>query len=381
MRFRSLTETEFRNFAKTSPYKSFAETPEIAKHRESSGWTAYYLGVEEDGKLLAATLLIAKPTFLGKSTFIAPGGPLLDLENKPLTDFFLKNLKKFAKTHNGYVLRIDPYYEVVERKRNGEVAENGFNHKIAEENLKNLGFKPAPGSGQPKYSFVLDIKNRTKDQIFAEMKRNTRNHIRKAEKMGVKVRELKREELKIFKQITESTSLRRHFSDKPLSYYEQMYDLFTPRGEVKFMLAEATGVAECATCSAGHEDLARAARSVPEGHAVHSVTPIPLSAAMFMLYGDEVIYLFSGSDEKYMKDYNAQYLIQWHMIKFAADQGFKRYNFYGINGLPDPSSKDYGIYDFKKGFTSEETGRVTELIGAHEAPLSPFFHLHKLLQK
>ena len=381
MRFRSLTEKEFRDFANTSPYKSFAETPEIAKHRESSGWTTYYLGVEEGDKLLAATLLVAKPTFLGKSTFIAPGGPLLDLENKTIADFFLKNLKKFAKSHNGYVLHIDPYYELIERKRDGEVAENGFNHKLAEENLKNLGFSPAPDSGQPKYSFVLDIKNHTKDQIFAEMKRNTRNHIRKAEKMGVKVRELKREELKIFKQITESTSRRRHFSDKPLSYYEQMYDLFAPRGEVKFMLAEATGVAECATCSAGHEDLARAARSVPEGQAVHSVTPIPLSAAMFMLYGDEVIYLFSGSDEKYMKDYNAQYLIQWHMIKFAVDHSFKRYNFYGINGLPDPNSKDYGIYDFKKGFTSEETGRVTELIGAHEASLSPFYYLHKFLKK
>ena len=103
---------------------------------------------------------------------------------------------------------------------------------------------------------------------------------------------------------------------------------------------------------------------------------------MFITYGDEVIYLFSGSDEKYMKDYNAQYLIQWHMIKYALEKGFKRYNFYGIQGLPDKSSKDYGIYDFKKGFTSIETGRVIELLGAHELPVSSiFYNLHQLLSK
>ena len=353
MNFKLITPEEFRKYAAKSPYKSFTQTPEIASLRESNGWTPYYFGVEEDGKLQAAAMLVAKPTFLGKSTYYCPGGPLLDYENRELVNFFFKNLKNYAKSHNGYVLSIDPYYELIERARDGEKKEGGFNHEKALRNIKNLGFQPVP-STMPKYLFVLELKNRTKDQLFADLKRNTRNHVRKAEKMGVKVRELKREELNIFKQITESTSNRRHFTDRPLSYYEQMYDLFHDRGEVQFLLAEAE----------------------IEGKAT------PLSAAMFMLYGDEVIYLYSGSDEKYMKDYNAQYLIQWHMIKFALQNGFKRYNFYGIQGLPDKSSKDYGIYDFKKGFTSTETGRVIELLGAHELPVnSIFYNLHQLLSK
>ena len=109
-------------------------------------------------------------------------------------------------------------------------------------------------------------------------------------------------------------------------------------------------------------------------------TVLPLSAAMFLLYGDEIVYLFSGSDEKYMKDYNAQYLIQWHMIKHAAEHGFKRYNFYGINGLPDPNSPDYGIYDFKKGFGGD-FGHVVELLGSFELPLSPIYYLHQTVSK
>ncbi len=375
MSFVEITPEEFAEYAKTSPYKSFMQTPEIAKYREKSGWKAYFLALKEDNKIEAATMLVGKRIFLGKSIFITPGGPLLDFENTQLARHFLSHLKKFAKSHGGFSLQISPYYELVERGREGHVVEGGFYRRKALITLKDAKFRAVEHPSQPKYLFAMDLKGKSADTLFTELKRNTRNHVRKAEKMGVKIRELNREELPILKQITESTSERRHFTDRPLSYYEEMYDLFHDKGEAKFMVAEAK-VGTDATCSAGHEDLARAARSVPEGHAASVSTlasdtsSTALSAAMFMLYGDEIVYLFSGSDEKYMRDYNAQYLIQWHMIKYAADHGFKRYNFYGIHGLPDDNCPD-GIYDFKKGFTTDETGRVIELIGTFEAPLDP----------
>ncbi len=391
MNFVTLEPEEFRKFAEKSPYKSFTQTPEIATLREKNGWTAYYFGVEQNGKLKASAMLVAKPTFLGKSTYYCPGGPLLDLEDTELVSFFFKNLKKYAKSHNGYVLNIDPYYELIERTRDGEVKEGGFNHKKGIKNLKNFGFRTIKSS-MPKYLFVLDLKNRTEEQLLADMKRNTRNHVRKAEKMGVKVRELKREELNIFKQITESTSERRHFEDRPLSYYENMYDLFHKRGEIKYLVAEAEiaelengatrGLSEVATENEGASPVKTGASDPSRESTISSSTIVPLSVAMFMLYGDEVIYLYSGSDEQYMKDYNAQYLIQWHMIKYAAKHKFKTYNFYGIQGLPDKSKKDYGIYDFKKGFTSDETGKVVELIGAYELPINQlFYQIHHILSK
>ena len=374
---------EFAEYAKTSPYKSFMQTPEIAEYREKNGWKSYFLALKEDGKIKAATMLVEKKVFLGKSIFIAPGGPLLDLENSQLAKRFFTHLKQFAKNHGGFSLQISPYYELIERDREGHAVEDGFYRRKALITLKDAKFRAVEHPSQPKYLFAMDLKGKSADTLFAELKRNTRNHIRKAEKMGVKIRELNKEELPILKQITESTSERRHFTDRPLSYYEAMYDLFHDKGEVKFMVAEAK-VGTDATCSAGHEDLARAARSVPEGHAASVPTlasdtsSTALSAAMFMLYGDEIVYLFSGSDEKYMRDYNAQYLIQWRMIKYAADQGFKRYNFYGIHGIPDENHPD-GIYDFKKGFTTDETGHVIELIGTYETPLnsiiSNFYHL------
>ena len=351
MQFILLEPEEFRKFANKSLYKSFYQTPEIAKLREQNGWTAYYFGVKNGTKLVAATMLVARPTFLGKSTYYCPGGPLLDYEDAALVDFFFKNLRRYARSHNGWLLHIEPYYELRERDRSGEALKGGFDHTEALRNLKSAGLTSCATSDEPKYAFVLDLNHRTPDQLFKQFKQNTRNLIHRAEKNGVKVRELSREELPVFKQITESTSHRRDFQDKPLSYYEAMYDLFHDKDQVKFLVAEA-----------------------PDG--------TPISVAMFMLYGDEVTYLFSGSDEKYMKEYNAQYLIQWHMIKHAAEHKFKRYNFYGLQALPNESKKDYGLYTFKKGFASDNQGHVTELIGAHEAPVdSIFYALHHFLHK
>ena len=422
MNFELIEPEDFRKFADKSSYKSFYQTPEIAKLREGAGWTPYYFGVRSGNKLIAASLVVARPTFLGKSTFYAPGGPLLDYEDASLVNFFFKNLQKYASSHNGYLLHIEPYYELIERGRDGTPVENGFNHQQALKNLRNAGLTPCTTSDEPQYAFVIDIDGRTSDQLFADMKRNTRNHIRKAEKKGVKIRELTREELPIFKQITESTSKRRDFHDKPLSYYQQMYDLFHKKGQVKFLLAEASVAEEQRTeledtsieggaerdeapkraseesvggydrdrrsaapvTTGGGDSVSEEARLATRSTSRNDILDCctPLSAAMFMTYGKEVIYLFSGSIEEYMKEYNAQYLIQWHMLKYAADHGFKRYNFYGIQGLPDKSSPDYGIYDFKKGFDSTEHGHVTELLGAHEMPLShTFYTFHQLLHR
>ena len=103
---------------------------------------------------------------------------------------------------------------------------------------------------------------------------------------------------------------------------------------------------------------------------------IPLSAAMFILYGDEIIYLFSGSYAEYMQ-FCGQYRLQWEIIKYAADHNYKRYNFFGIQDVFNPNGKDRGVYEFKKGFG----GYVEELLGAYELSLSPANTLFNILKK
>lgn len=74
-------------------------------------------------------------------------------------------------------------------------------------------------------------------------------------------------------------------------------------------------------------------------------------------------------------NFNAQYLIQWEMINYAVKNHYKRYNFYGITGNFDKNNKDYGMYEFKKGFN----GYVIQLIGELQLPITYHYKLHHLL--
>ena len=97
---------------------------------------------------------------------------------------------------------------------------------------------------------------------------------------------------------------------------------------------------------------------------------------MFILIKPEIIYLSSGNYEEYLR-FNSQYLLQWMMIKHGIKNGFKKHNFYGIPADISSHPKDYGIYEFKRGFN----GYVEELIGEYELPISWHYHLFKLLHK
>ena len=62
------------------------------------------------------------------------------------------------------------------------------------------------------------------------------------------------------------------------------------------------------------------------------------------------------------------------MIKYAIKNGFKKYNFYGIITYNDKNNKDYGVYEFKRGFN----GYVEKLIGEYEMPISKEYYIIKL---
>ena len=73
-----------------------------------------------------------------------------------------------------------------------------------------------------------------------------------------------------------------------------------------------------------------------------------------------------------------QYRLQYEMICYASQHNFKRYNFYGIRDLYEKNySKDYGVYEFKKGFN----GYVEELLGAWEIKVNFVYTIHFILKK
>lgn len=407
MIFTEITKEEYEEYAKNHPLRSFFQTTSMAEVSSLKMWKSYYVGVKNENQLIAASRIMSLKNRLGKNYFYAPRGPLLDYENKKLLKFFTQNIKKYIKEKNGYVLHIDPLIIHKQRDIDGNVVENGIDNTSIINSLKELGYKHFgfinhyDYSKQVRWVFTLDLKNKNIDDLYKEMRQNHRNIINKTNKFAIEIKELSYDELDIYKKITEDTSERRNFSDKPIEYYQKIYNTFGKKNEAKFLVAylnvekylsnleqeleienkKYIKSNEQNPTSGKTKELkvtvdALIKRINEAKELLNEKTLIPLSAALFILYEGEITYLFSGSYEKYMK-YYAQYAIQWYMIKYGVENKFETYNFYGITGNFDKSDPEYGVYEFKKGFN----GNVVEYIGDFDLPISTYYHINKIINK
>ena len=389
MEFVELNKEEYSEFARTHPLRSFFQTVEMEKLGNYGGWTSYYVGIKENQKIIAGCRMMSYKNRLGYRYFYAPRGFLLDYHNKELLQFFTQNIKQYLKKKKGYMIRIDPTVIHLERDNNGNVISNGENNEDCVQNLKACGYihhgyhVGYNETVQCRWVYCLDLEGKTEEQLLNEMKATTRNQIKKTLKYGIHIREMNYDELPLFKQITEEASERNHFHDKNLEYYQHMYELFSENEEVKYIVAE-LHPKEYLTDHPRNEGKKKelkvaidsAQKKIEKVKKMSEKETIPIAAAMFMIYGDEVLYYHSGNYQQYI-DFNGQLMIQWHMIKYGLKQKKKRYNFYGISGVFDSKDPEAGVYEFKKGFG----GYVEEYIGDFDLPTSWYYYFQKFIKR
>ena len=403
MKFQKITEKEYREFWENHPLKTFLSAPEISKLREKQGWNTVYVGVREKEEIVAASMLLSHKRHFNKWEFYSPRGLLLDFKNMELLSFFVTELKKFIKENHGYIFRVDPYLIYKQRDIDGVLVEKGTNHTKVVKKLLELGFHKVPSAQeeQASWMFSLDLAGKSVEDVFKEFPSSTRNHIKKGEKFGIKVREISYDELDDFYKIMVETGKRKGFAIRSLSYFQDMYQLFHDKNEVKFFITDLNlrdyleGLKEEgelkreklkkmkdskeAARKSLEEEISAIDKRVEESLSIlekEGKDVITLSGSMFMLVQPEVLFLAGGNYEEYMK-FNSQYLIQWELIQYGIENGFLKHNFYGIPVGLDKNSKDYGIYEFKKRFH----GYVEELIGEYELPITWHYYLMKWVHR
>ncbi len=394
MNFVQLTETEYRKFWAKSPQKCFLSAPEIAHLHKNS--RIFYLGVKNDTKLIAAVMIRGTKRLWGYD-YYAPRGPLMDYSDPKIVAFFLSEIKKFLRTQDGYIFRMDPNLELIERDIDGHIVPGGRNNEEVVKLFRQLGLKKSEyikNISQITWQFVLPVTGKTEKQFLADMRPQARQRLKRALDLDIKTKSLSYDELKSFYDILVSTAERKHFQTRDFEYFQKMYQLFSPRGEIDFVSAVINPAKALAQISSKLKtEQAKAPQTIREkkdhADAIKSLQArieklrvlfpdakdeeITLSSGMFMTTQPEILHLMGGNIGKYMK-LDAQYILQWDMICRAAKQGYKRYNFYGIPENIDAHPVDYGIYEFKRGFS----GYVEQLIGEYELPLSSNYYLHKL---
>lgn len=388
-----LTDQEFNQFSYNHINNIFFQSSYWGELKESTGWKKHLVGRKENGKIISATLLLSKKIpVLNQNMFYAPRGFLLNYENLEEVKQFTKLIVNYVKRNKGIFFKINPNVMYQERDINGNIVEDGCNHKELVEYLKKIGYQHTGftihyGKDlEPRWISVLDIEHKTEEEILNGMRSTTRADIQNSYKHGLELKEIGKDRLEDFKKLMVHTGERRGFIDRPLSYYEKMYDVFHKDNNIKIMLVELNIPAylkqledhqnEIATKMEEVKDAtgAKGKRQYKEYSVQYTTTSkkvenlrkiqkekgdqLVIAGGLFMTYGTQVLSLFGASYQEYMK-YNGQYFLNYEMIKYAIQNGYKKYNFYGITGDFEESSPMYGLFDFKRGFHAT----VVELIG------------------
>lgn len=410
MNLKEITEKQFKKYAEKDKLYTFHQTKEWAELKEKNGWKNYYVGLFKKEKMIGAALLLSKKTPIKKEMFYSPRGFLIDFDNEEIVLEFSRLIKEFAKKHNGIFIKIDPTIILQQRNADGDIVENGINNFKIIDLLKKNGYHHHgvavnnQNELQPRWIFVLPVKEKTKNQVYAGFNRTTKRRIRKCQESGVEVEVLRKDELLIFKNIMEHTSSRRGFLDRPFSYYENMLNILkehcrvyvaylkTEEAEKKINLkikVENDKIKQLSKKEQNdkikqdiekcNENICNLKNEILEIKKLEEEkgNKIPLGATMVLLFGKEITFLFGGSYKEYM-NYASQYLIQWQIISDAIDEGYDLCNFYGIDGNLKENGEMHGVYEFKRGFG----GEVREYIGEFDLIVSKFYYaLYKITFK
>ena len=372
MIFVRLSEEEFTQFASHHPQESFFQTVELGHLRHLYGSELHFLGVKEKEQIIAASMLTETRTIAGKRTFYAPRGFLIDYHDKQLLSYFTKNL-------------IDNLKEL------------GYHH---------YGFNLDFEFTQSRWNFRVSL-----DVPYEELKKrfskSTRKNIEATYKKGLQVRIGTKDDLNSMEDILIQTAERKNFAYRSLDYYTKMYDCMGDLMRIYIAYVEPMHYIECAKQSLEEakaeyqtvldkmkKDMVGAKLKQQETTLQKKISKCEqeLEAAYdfqkkYPQRKDIGVLISLKSGLEYLTLYSG-YLVEFHQFtpKYAMynEHILDAYrfqipyvNFYGISGVFDPKDKNYGMYEFKRGFG----GNVVELIGEFTYPVSYWYYIYMLLRR
>ncbi len=408
MKLEEISESEYNKFIKKFDNTLFFQSVEWGKFKSKTNWNMNILGLKK-GKTIKAALIVLnqRVPILNKKIYYSPRGFIVDYSDFELLKELTDKLKQFLKDNNALFLKINPYVSYQERDKDGNIISEN-NDKLVNY-LKKLGYKhygfyikaDEKRDLEPRWLSVLNLENKSEEQLLQEMRSTTRWMINKSYKNFITIKEACYDDIQKFKDIMVHTSSRRGFDDRPISYYQMMFKELKKSDMIRILFAEIdlkkakesyindikkldnrinniinnpTKINQVNEFKSQIESLNKKIEQVDNEMNEYGSNPI-ISAGLYISYGSEVVYLFGGSYKEFM-GYGAQYMMQWEAIKYAKMDNYKKLNFYGIDGDFRKESKYYGLFDFKRGFNSD----VVELIGEFDLTHNKFnYYIYKFM--
>ena len=233
MKIVKLNSEQFDRFASSHRYRNYYQSSMYANVMKKFGYHSQFLGIVNDNnKLIGATLIIYKEVFMGNKMAYAPRGPLFNYDNEEDTLELTEKLKKVLGKQGFMLLRIDPYIPITIRDYEGNIM--NFNNKAnaITDNLEKAGFiykgKTVYFETEKPRWEALIILQRDIREIFSKADKRTRNKIRRATNSGIEIVK------ETNKNINKLYSFLKKKEKKPLSFYKKICESFEDNVDIYY---------------------------------------------------------------------------------------------------------------------------------------------------
>ena len=393
MIFTEISSEELRQFQKENDHRYFfQQDASYSELTKKNNLKTKILAVIEENTLLAYGTFVYFPykKFFYKVT--TQHGPVMNYSNTKLVRFYFEQLKKYyAKNFRVLCVRINPFinehiYRDIEFIETTE--ESTQTNKI----LTSLGYEPLNNdlftnptlASRCVFSKTLN-ENITESNLLKHVSQIARYTINRTIKEGVQVREIdifNEEDAKIFDEINRDTEDRIDFEIRDNTYFKLLknnigdkahylvsyidcdqfiktttntiVNLENERDDLKEKLENGKVNAKKATnrLKEFDENIAIWYKKIEKIKELKSENGniINLSCASFIESGQDLIYFTSGAISKFHR-YEGPYAILFHMMKYAINNNFKYFNFFGTSkDFESEEATDYGVLQFKRNF-------------------------------
>lgn len=380
-----INNEKYTEFIKSHKHGNMMQAIEWSSIKNTWGAVRVAVSDDEDNIIAAAQVLTRK------GLWYVPRGPILDYNNKELLGFFLTNLKKYAKTKQAKLVKLDIPIAVKDEKlanfkdvdvdrSNDELIKTfksyGYNHK---------GFSLDMSSTiQPRFNTVTKLEQPVPD-LFSK---DTRRLIRDADKKFVEVRRCGKENLDDFLFALACTEKRKNISLRGREYFENLLDTF---GDNALLYISYINVEKALKeCHNRKENLEKEIEELGEKSpkkkrtleeqvagtnkliALFNGLEIEdkskdqvISATITIAYGNHAEIIYAGMNEDFAK-LPAQYKVFSDTMKKAQEMGISEVSMGGIEG---------SLNDSLLGFKSKFSPNIVEYYGEFDLVISHVFNL------